>query len=279
MPRKDKLVLKSAPRSLPWTTKSSLLLGGWVSFVGWILIGMAFMRFLIYLPDIHFGLDEYTEGKITHIERTDDTESAYRNHFSFSNEDKLYKGSTLSIDKQYTKGDEVGIEFKYSNPEKARIEGHSLWNAMNLTPAAFAIIGLILIIIRIRKGASAIAMLKNGHLAWATLVDKSATKVSVEKHRVYKMTFEYRDQHDYRHRIITKTHVTEELEDDPEEPVLFNPNKPENAILLDQWELYASCSNKGEFKDELRFYGIFNTCLPLIGLTAYSILILSRLHW
>ena len=150
---------------------------------------------------------------------------------------------------------------------------------MNLVPIAFGVFALILIIIRIRKGASAIAMLKNGHLDWAILVDKSATKVKIEEHRVYKMTFEYRDQHNYRHRIITKTHVTEELEDDPEEPILFDPNKPENAILLDQWELYASCSNNGEFEDELRFYGIFNACLPLMALTAYGILIWSRLHW
>ena len=127
--------------------------------------------------------------------------------------------------------------------------------------------------------AEKISMLQKGHLAWAKLLKKEGTGVFLHQHEVFKMTFEYRDLQNQRHRIIVKTHVTEELEDDPEEAVLFEPRNPQNAIMFDQWDLYASWTENGEFEDELKYYGMFNLSLPIIALTALTILIFSRLHW
>jgi|GEM_PF-4926166 len=279
MSKKEELVLNSAPRSLPWTTKSSLMLGGWVSFSAWIIIGMMFMRFVVHWPEIRFGLDNYADGSITLVENLEDDEIVFSNHFSFYHEGKLHKGITKSIEEEYQKGDEVGIEFQYDNPSNAQIEGHDLWPAEILVPVGFGILALIVIIVRIRKGLLVISMLQKGHLAWAKLLKKEGTGVFLDQHEVFKMTFEYRDLQNQRHRIIVKTHVNEELEDDPEEPVLFEPRNPQNAIMFDQWDLYASWTENGEFEDELRYYGMFNASIPVIALTAFGILILSRLHW
>jgi hypothetical protein len=55
----------------------------------------------------------------------------------------------------------------------------------------------------------------------------------VNKKRVFKLTFEFKASDGTTHRAVARTHITETLEDEPFETVLYDPHNPSHNLMLD----------------------------------------------
>ena len=169
-------------------------------------------------------------------------------------------------------GDKAGIEFQFSNPSNSRLEDDFLPIYILLFPLILPFVGLILALIRIRKGWGAIYMMAHGTLAWGKLTDKIETKTQINNQRVYKMVFVYRDEYDYAQRVSTRTHIPHVLEDEEEEPILYNPAKPSQGVMADEWQNYISFSDDGRILGKSIFLGIITLVLPSICTLGYGAL-------
>ncbi|TBR20536.1 hypothetical protein EPO15_12865 [bacterium] len=97
----------------------------------------------------------------------------------------------------------------------------------------FPLIGLTFISIGLRKGLRGIRLLRRGMTASGKLVSKEATNTSINKQRVYELTFEFTAADGKRYRAKASTHEPDTLEDDREEPLLYDPADPNISVLLD----------------------------------------------
>ncbi|MDH4241432.1 MAG: hypothetical protein OEW48_17880, partial [Phycisphaerae bacterium] len=62
---------------------------------------------------------------------------------------------------------------------------------------------------------------------------KEKTKTEVNKKPVYKLTFEFNTPEGTTYEATAKTHDTAKLEDQAEEPLLYDPMRPSYAVMLD----------------------------------------------
>lgn len=103
----------------------------------------------------------------------------------------------------------------------------------SLVILSFPVIGLAFIAVGLRKGLRALRLLKNGIYTQGRLVGKQATNVRINRIPVMAMTFEFKTLDGLSARCTAKTHLTRDLEDDAEEPLVYDPLDPSVAVLLD----------------------------------------------
>jgi len=77
-------------------------------------------------------------------------------------------------------------------------------------------------------------LLKGGRLVTGRLVSKERTNTQINDQYVYRMTFAFQALEDEQsYQVVTKTHTPEALEDEEQERILYLPQRPEMALLLD----------------------------------------------
>lgn len=105
-----------------------------------------------------------------------------------------------------------------------------MFSAMAL---GFVLVGLLLGRHALRQRLLAIELLATGRFTKGTLINKTSLSGGSKKRREYRMTFEFYDQEG---GLRTTTVVTSEphrLEDEGCEPLLYDPQNPDQAVLLD----------------------------------------------
>ncbi len=100
----------------------------------------------------------------------------------------------------------------------------------------FPIAGLFMVIPGLRKQAKGLDLLRNGEFTRAAIKSKEHTgstiKINNQPYPVMKFTFEFEYQGS-KHEAICRTHLTEPLEDEEQETILFYPTKPDFNIVYD----------------------------------------------
>ena len=86
----------------------------------------------------------------------------------------------------------------------------------------------------IRKGRRRRHLLEHGVVAMAKLIDKRATNVRVNRQTVWELTFEFTGRDGRKHEAKARTHETLRLEDERQEPLLYDPAEPSTAYMLDE---------------------------------------------
>lgn len=97
----------------------------------------------------------------------------------------------------------------------------------------FPAIGLAFIAVGLRKGLRALRLLTHGIPAQGRFVGQEATNVHINDIPVMAMTFEFKTVDGRAARCVAKTHLTHDLKDDAEEPLVYDPEDPSVAVLLD----------------------------------------------
>lgn len=105
--------------------------------------------------------------------------------------------------------------------------------APRLLVLLFPAIGLAIISVGLRKGLRALRLLTHGIPAQGRLVGEEATNVQINDTPVMAMTFEFKTVDGRSARCVAKTHLTHDLKDDAEEPLVYDPEDPSVAVLLD----------------------------------------------
>lgn len=129
----------------------------------------------------------------------------------------------------------VRVEYVYENPWISRIEGmkmgHFGESALWILIIPF-VISLVLLLIGFRKIYIARKLLISGKLCKGKLESKEATNTAVNEKTVYKLTFKF-DTDQGPTKLVVKTHNVENLLDEEEEFIFYDPSNPDRAYLAD----------------------------------------------
>src|SRR5690606_3932930 len=104
-------------------------------------------------------------------------------------------------------------------------------------------IGFVIVWFGIRNGLRAIQLLRDGELTTGALMNKTATNVQVNNQPVYKFTFSFTASNRRTYETIAKTHNVAFLEDEEAEFLVYNPLRPEQAVLVDSLPGKPRCAD------------------------------------
>ena len=245
---KYKYALALPPRPVPWPIRTQVLFGGFFNQFGWLFFGFGMIFVWVFglsadFSSAQFALSESktTQGTISDIQSTSASENdtpVYANHFVFrvEREETDYAGVSYTTGQRFSIGQMVPVQYLVDNPDVSRIEGargntFSPW--IICLVAIFPTIGLIFIIAGLRRGVKGNRLLHNGKIGQGRLVDKSATNTRINNRTVFKLTFEFEAEDGMTYQATAKSHLTENLEDEPWEQLLYNPRNPSDAVLVD----------------------------------------------
>lgn len=96
----------------------------------------------------------------------------------------------------------------------------------------FSCVGAVMAGLSFRRGLKLLKLLRRGILTRAKLVEKTATNVEINERTVYKLKFRF-EVGGRRYAAMARTHEPELLEDDAQESVLYLPDDPSQASLVD----------------------------------------------
>ncbi|UCG49609.1 MAG: DUF3592 domain-containing protein [Phycisphaerales bacterium] len=246
------LSLSRPPRHVPLTVRVRLLFGGFRNQFGWILFGfgMVFVWGFALRADLTSwylfrGRLETCEGTDTASKKTSFREGGskrrrgtpvYANHYSFTDSAGAeHEGVSYKTGVRLNTGDKVTVEYLAARPEISRIKGMrrkpvGLWG---LLVVLFPLVGACLVISGIRRGLRAGRLLRHGEQTTGRLKSKTATNTKVNNQRVYKLVFDFEGCDGVRYEASAKTHRPEKLEDERDEPLLYDPMYPSRAVMLD----------------------------------------------
>jgi len=244
--------LAGPPRSVPLSVRLRILLGGFLNQFGWIFFGFGLVFVWAFTLNADLtswyrfrGQLETSEGKVIDCKKTLYSEGGskhskgtpvYEIHYDFTTADGTeYKGLSYITGKQFELGQKVTIEYPQGKPQTSRIKGmrQKPVGLFGIFPVVFPMIGLLFIIRGIKKGIKANRLLTLGEQTTGRLKSKERTNTKVNKKPVFKLTFEFNTPEEMTYETLVKTHETGKLEDQAEEPLLYDPVHPSYAVMLD----------------------------------------------
>jgi hypothetical protein len=87
---------------------------------------------------------------------------------------------------------------------------------------------------------------------------------------VYRLTFEYTADNRRTFQVVTKTHATEELEDEDHELVLYEPSDPSMAVVADSLPAGVRVDERGQVHQRAPlFTWLLLPALSLVGHGTY----------
>jgi len=222
-----------------WFSDVMTVIGG-----SFLLMGLPFA--LVFVPfETIFSpgfddTDPVIEGKITEVHTTGasvNETQVYTYTFTYSPSDGgNYEGIGYSTGKIFEIDDPVQVIYKRNEQQIAKAKELRLSSfpmGVGFIILIFPLVGAILLYFGTKKAINAIRVLKIGEIAYGKFLHKEATNTNVNKRRVYKYTFEFTAKDNKIYQAIAKTHLYERIEDEEFEKLVYDPDDPENAVILD----------------------------------------------
>ncbi|MGH1364114.1 MAG: hypothetical protein ACRBF0_11190 [Calditrichia bacterium] len=144
-------------------------------------------------------------------------------------------------------------------------------------PLIFLFIGVYFLRQGLNKGLHALYLLKNGELTFGKITKKEATNTRINNRTVFAYTIEY-EADSMTHQILERTHLAEKLEDDAEEPIVYDPRDTQYALALDNLPASLDVNRQGSFHFAGKM-GILKTLFSIIIPLACISMILVYLAW
>ena len=254
--------LQSAPRAVPFFLGTQCLFGGLTQQVGWGVTAFGMVFALVFGSMINLPKEIALRGDLATVQ------GVVRNHRETKatvNDTEVVEylveyqvaGSTF-LDTCYTTGygwdpgDAVSVEYSVDRPSWGRAVGSraSTFPAWTLLLVGiFPTIGLLLAFSGFRKGLKSRSLLSRGKLARGTLVSKEPTNDSNNESTVYELTFRFTPEGARREfTTVARTHLTEHLEDDEQEALLYDSRFPSDAVLMDNLPGKAQVGSDGRLQ-------------------------------
>jgi hypothetical protein len=149
----------------------------------------------------------------------------------------IYVGSGFSTGQIKNLDDEVIVQFKENKPEVSMAIGlrNSAFGAgVGLFTLIFPGIGFVMMFFSTRKALRQIMILRVGKLTEGKFLYKEATNMQINKQTVFALTFEFVADDNTTHQTVAKTHQYYRLTDEAMEKLVYDPDNPQNAVLLDE---------------------------------------------
>jgi hypothetical protein len=213
--------------------------------VGWLIFGFGMIFFWAFVLNADFSFATFrgpyatTEGKVTSVQSTGASVNRSRvhaNHYEYSVAGYLHQGVSYSSGTSVSQGESVMIEYADDNPDKSRIAGmrRAMFGPGVTFVSLFPFIGLVILIPATLHGMKRNRLLREGIVTSGTLKSKMRTNVTVNNRLMYEMLFEFTARDGRHHEVKARTTDPPRLEDESQEPLLYDPSDPTRAYLLDE---------------------------------------------
>jgi hypothetical protein len=175
-------------------------------------------------------------------------------------------------------GDMATVEFLPDHPAVSRIQGmrRAMFGPMVLFVLIFPAIGLLLAGFGFRSRRSVVRVLVDGRLATGTLVGRERTNVSVNNQPVIALTFEFTADDGRRHRVVARSSQPAELSDEAQETLLYLPERPEQATLVDDLPASVLADEMGELRPASPGQVALALAIPLITVLSNAACAVAR---
>jgi hypothetical protein len=148
---------------------------------------------------------------------------------------------------------------------------------ITLVVLIFPAVGLVFIYLGMRKGLKSIQLLKNGLLTRGKLIVRKTTNIRVNNQPLFEYQFEFQDQLGQTHLLKEKSVENPELEDEAQEPLLYDPTNPQKGTLLDNLPGAPLMDENGTIEPAPLLAVSLVMFLPLLNIIIYGSLLLSKL--
>jgi len=264
--------LPPPPRNVPISLAVTTAVG---SIIAWLLLAFSSLFFWLFCTraDLSFMTFrppyEEAQGTVRAIKTTgasEDRQKIVRVDYSYRVAGEELQGISYRLAPGPEAGEQVTVEYLPNAPRKSRIAGmrRDLWSPWILLVALFPAGCLIFVIISVRTGLRRCQLLGLGMVTTGKLIDKRRTSATINKQRVYELIFEF---HSYDGRQFTtsaRSHRTERLEDEHEEPLLYDPLDPSKAVLVDSLPSRPELDEAGNLRGAPAPFVLFALSLPAL---------------
>jgi hypothetical protein len=247
-PPEKRYLSELPPRNIDWFTQLTILFGGFMQQFGWFFFGFGMIFFWIFGWNSHamvslgtWGKWIPTEGTIFMVEPTSARENevvVYKITLQYQVQGQTFLSDVYKTGGGYSEGQSVKVEYNKRLPNVARMEGtrRGLFSSWALMVVIFPLVGLGFIIGSLRTNLKFLDLLKIGDYVRGKIVAKNSTgstiKINNRTYPVYEYKFEF--QHKTSTYFATcKTHLTENVEDEEREIILFDRFRPDKSIVYD----------------------------------------------
>jgi len=258
------------------------------SQIGWFVFGFGMIFAWVFMGNADFsaitfrGPHTQARGRVTTVEGTGASvnhQQVIANRYEFFVDGRRYLGTSYSSGNSKNAGDEVTIEYDEKNPERSRIEGmrRAQFGAGVAFVAIFPFIGFVFVFFATKSGFRRNALLRNGLLANGKLIGRERTNMTINDRPVWKMVFEYTGRDGQRHEASANTTDTSRLEDEAQEPLLYDPDNPARAYVLDEAPARPQFESNGELRG--RPTGYLAAIIPGIVIAANLWALAHKMGW
>lgn len=231
------------PRSVPLSLRVLNFFNG-AAQLGWFVFGFGMIFFWLFgaRADFSFAtfhVDGATRGRVVRVEDTGASENKSRvraHHYEYSVAGRTLTGISYATGGGASEGQEVDVEYDQGTPERSRIAGmrRELFGPFAAFVVIFPLVGAVILYFGTTSGVERNHLLREGILTTGTFVRREPTNMTINKQRVWEVTFEFTDRNGQRHEAKARSTDTSRLEDDAREPLLYDPNDPAKAYVLDE---------------------------------------------
>jgi hypothetical protein len=285
----DDLRFSPPPRSVPGSLAIANLFNGFAQ-VAWAVLGVGMVFFWIFPMNADYSVVSFrgplaeATGEVVRVERTSFSEGSksrsrpvYASHYVYFVADRPLTGTSYSVGRPAEPGQRVTVEYAEADPARSRIAGmrrapFGPWAmALGIVPLA----GLVMLGFASAIGWKRTRLLRAGHLVMGRLKHKRPTSTKVNGRVVHELTFEFGGRDGRRHEVTVRTSAPERLEDEKQEPLLYDPARPSRAYLLDQAPSRPRFGPTGELLGAPR--PALRLLLPALVVGAHGVVLLSQL--
>jgi hypothetical protein len=279
--------LSGPPRPVPAGLALKIAFGGVGNVVGWGVFGFGMIFFLALGLDTnlftfyHFLGDlEKVPGRVIRCEDTNveiNERTIVKWKYTFEYQGQPYIGNSYAPEQEVPEGTPVTVEFAPGSPEHSRIEGlseaiGSWW--LTLLLLLFPGFGLAFLGFNWAQVPKNLWLLRHGHLVQGFYKDKQPTNVTVNDQREYKLRFVFKDGRGGQHSAFAKSHRPDELTGKSGQPLLYDPDQPDRAVLLTTLPGQPHLGDDGNWQSSGGFLWLL---APLLAIVINGLILLFRL--
>ncbi|MCX6072420.1 MAG: DUF3592 domain-containing protein [Chloroflexi bacterium] len=234
------------PRAVPLCTWITVLFGGVLQQIGWFFLGFGMIFFYVFgleadLSGLWMRLMDTRQatGLVTSVEDTNASENespVYAIHYRYVAANGTTVDETAYSTGYYPDaGQRVTVEYLRSNPEVSRVEGmrRTTFGPAAIFVVIFPLVGAALAFFGLVEGIRASHLLRIGRLAFGKLTSTAGTNTTINNRQVMAMTLSFRAHDGATYDMTSRTNQPENLDDQAEELILYDPDDPTRGAALD----------------------------------------------
>jgi hypothetical protein len=278
--------LGAAPRHVPLSLQIVNFFNGFAQ-AGWAIFGFGMIFFWAFVTNADFSFANFrgpyatAEGKVTRVEGTSasvNRREVQANHYEYSVAGNRHEGTSYTTGESVSAGESVMIEYDDDDPARSRIAGQrrAMFGAGVMFVTIFPLIGLAFLIPSTLSGIKRNRLLRDGIVTPGTLKSKSRTNMRINNRLVYEMIFEFTTRDGRRQEATARTSHTERLEDETQEPLLYDPADPSRAYLLDEAPARPEIEMNGDLRGRPGA-AVRSLILPLLVIGGHGAVLLIKM--